>query len=73
MGYPVCIGTSRKSFIAHITGEQPGDRLYGSLAGIVSSLFAGVVIFRVHDVKATVSFLSVLHTLHNEKSKKTDC
>jgi dihydropteroate synthase len=63
MGYPVCIGTSRKSFIGHITGEQPPERLYGSLASIVTSLFAGVVLFRVHDVKATVSFLSVLNTL----------
>jgi len=66
MGYPVCIGTSRKSFIGHITGEQPGDRLYGSLASIVTSLLAGVVLFRVHDVKATVSFLRVLNTMRRK-------
>jgi len=63
-GYPVCIGTSRKSFIGHITGEQPGNRVYGSLASIVSSLLAGVSFFRVHDVKATVSFLKVLNIVH---------
>ena len=63
MGYPVCIGTSRKSFIGHITGELPQERLFGSLASIVTSLVAGVELFRVHDVKATVSFLKVLNTL----------
>lgn len=63
MGYPVCLGTSRKSFIGDITGARPESRLYGSLASIVPAFEAGVRLFRVHDVEETVQFLQVLHSV----------
>jgi len=63
LGFPVCLGTSRKSFIGHITGEPAIDRLEGSLASIAPAFEAGVKIFRVHDVKATKSFLDVLFAI----------
>jgi dihydropteroate synthase len=63
VGYSVCVGTSRKSFIGHSTGAQPGKRLPGSLAGIVPAFEAGVRLFRVHDVEETVQFLQVLHAV----------
>ena len=63
-GYPVCLGTSRKSFIGRLTGKEPDGRLYGSLASIAPAFRAGVKIFRVHDVEETVQFLSVLHALY---------
>jgi len=41
-GFPVCLGTSRKSFIGHITGAAgPDTRLAGSLASIVPAFEAG--------------------------------
>jgi dihydropteroate synthase len=63
-GYPVCLGTSRKSFIGRLAGGGPEGRLYGSLASIAPAFRAGVKIFRVHDVEETVQFLSVLHALY---------
>ncbi|MGB7567994.1 MAG: dihydropteroate synthase, partial [Chitinivibrionales bacterium] len=63
-GYPVCVGTSRKSFIGRITGARPESRLSGSLASIVPAFEAGVRLFRVHDVEETLQFLRVLHAVN---------
>lgn len=55
LGYPVLIGTSRKSFIGHLLGGlPPEERLEGSLATIALSIAWGADIVRVHDVQATV-------------------
>jgi dihydropteroate synthase len=62
-GYPVCVGTSRTSFIGLLTGARPESRLSGSLASIVPAFEAGVRLFRVHDVEETVQFLRVLHSV----------
>lgn len=65
-GYPVLIGTSRKSFIGKITGRDVGERLSGSLGSIASSYLRGASIFRVHDVKETLDFLKVFSVIENE-------
>jgi dihydropteroate synthase len=67
MGFPVCLGVSRKSFIGKILDRPPEERLYGSLASIVPAYKAGVRIFRVHDVKETVQFLKVLSKIPERK------
>jgi dihydropteroate synthase len=59
-GYPVLVGTSRKSFIGHLTGRDVQDRLYGTLGSVASAFIRGVTLFRVHDVAATRDFLKVL-------------
>jgi dihydropteroate synthase len=59
-GFPVLLGTSRKSFIGTITGKKVEERLAGSLGSIASAYMHGVKIFRVHDVAETVDFLKVL-------------
>jgi dihydropteroate synthase len=51
LGFPLLIGTSRKSFL----GKAPGttadaDRLWGTAATITASIFGGAHIVRVHDV-----------------------
>ncbi|TYO95683.1 dihydropteroate synthase [Geothermobacter ehrlichii] len=52
LGVPVLLGTSRKSFIGRILGlEDPGDRLYGTLATVALGVSRGVMIHRVHDVR----------------------
>ncbi len=60
LGFPVLIGTSRKSFIGTITGKKVEERLAGSLGSIASAYMHGVKLFRVHDVAETVDFLKVL-------------
>jgi dihydropteroate synthase len=55
-GWPVAIGTSRKSFLGRLTVgadgavPDPGDRLEGSVATAAWAIAAGVSIVRVHDV-----------------------
>lgn len=54
LGYPVLLGTSRKSFIGSILNQpQPEQRLNGSLATVSVAVARGVQLFRVHDVEAT--------------------
>lgn len=65
-GYPVLIGTSRKSFIGHITGKEVNNRIYGTLGSIAAAFIHGARLFRVHDVEETKDFLNVLSTI--EKS-----
>jgi dihydropteroate synthase len=54
-GFPIMIGTSRKSFLGKLLGGAPADqRLSGSLATVVASVLNGAHIVRVHDVLAAV-------------------
>jgi dihydropteroate synthase len=54
-GFPVLVGTSRKSFIGRLTGDAPvDDRLEGSLATAVWSMTQGAAMVRAHDVRETV-------------------
>ncbi|NLG18890.1 MAG: dihydropteroate synthase [Fibrobacter sp.] len=59
LGYPVLLATSRKKFIGLITGREPQERLFGTLATLASGLIRGAGIFRVHDVEEARDFLKV--------------
>ncbi len=60
LGFPVVIGTSRKSFLGKISGrDDPHQRLYGTIASNVLALAAGARVFRVHDVAAVRDALAV--------------
>ena len=48
------VGASRKSFVGKILGEGSDQRLEGSLAAAVVSVFHGASVLRVHDVAATI-------------------
>ena len=59
-GYPLLVGTSRKSFIGKLLGGVPTDqRLGGSLATALVAAQNGAKILRVHDVKETVAALKL--------------
>jgi dihydropteroate synthase len=54
-GFPMLIGTSRKSFIGKILGDAAVDeRLAGSLATVAVAVWNGANVVRVHDVRETV-------------------
>ncbi|MDX2159437.1 MAG: dihydropteroate synthase [Hyphomicrobiaceae bacterium] len=54
LGTTLMIGSSRKSFIAKLTGAlDPSERLPGSLAGALAGIHQGAAIVRVHDVAQT--------------------
>lgn len=50
LGATIVIGTSRKTFLGHLTGRSVGDRLAATIATNVLAYERGARIFRVHDV-----------------------
>ncbi|MBI4202237.1 MAG: dihydropteroate synthase [Chloroflexi bacterium] len=52
LGYPLLVGTSRKSTIGLVLGLPAEDRLEGTAATVALSIANGADIVRVHDVKA---------------------
>lgn len=54
LGFPILIGTSRKSFIGYTLGLPVHERLEGTAATVSVGILKGADIVRVHDVKAMV-------------------
>lgn len=52
LGYPVLLGTSRKSMIWKTLQRTPADVLEGTIATVVFGMMLGCQIVRVHDVAA---------------------
>jgi dihydropteroate synthase len=52
LGYPILLGSSRKSFIGYTLDLPPEERLEGTAATIAIGIDRGADIIRVHDVKA---------------------
>jgi len=55
LGYPLLVGSSRKTFIGATLGEKdnplpPEQRLWGTAATVAASILGGAHIVRVHDV-----------------------
>ena len=66
-GFPMLVGTSRKSFIGKILNDAPPDeRLQGSLGSAAIAVWNGAKIVRVHDVRATVETLKVVDRIKGE-------
>ncbi len=70
LGYPICVGPSRKSFIddprayAESWGSAEGgaqERLGGTAAAVTASVLAGAHAVRVHDVRAMRQAARVAH------------
>ncbi len=60
LGYPVLVGTSRKSFIGAITGRPATERVHGTAATVAIAALRGASIVRVHDVAAMVDVVRVV-------------
>lgn len=54
LGFPVLLGSSRKSFIGYTLGLPPDQREEGTAATIVVGIMRGADIVRVHDVKKMI-------------------
>jgi dihydropteroate synthase len=50
LGYPILIGTSRKSFIGKLLDLPVEDRVEGTAATVAAAVLRGADIVRVHDV-----------------------
>jgi dihydropteroate synthase len=51
LGRPIVAGVSRKSFIGHVTGGSPQERIEGTAASVTAAILNGSRVIRVHDVK----------------------
>ena len=65
MGYPVLLGTSRKSMIGLATGEEVNNRVEGTIATIVYGVEKGVSFVRVHDVKENLRAIKMTQAILN--------
>lgn len=59
LGYPVCIGTSRKSFLGKVLQQPVADRLMGTAATVAIAVLKGAHVVRVHDVAESAAVARV--------------
>lgn len=62
-GYPILLGTSRKSLIGYVLDVPVEERLEGSLATVSYGVMNGAHIVRVHDVLETVRTTKMMDVL----------
>ncbi|ALS80143.1 MULTISPECIES: dihydropteroate synthase [Planococcus] len=72
LGYPILLGTSRKSFIGKILDTTVEERLEGSLATICCGISHGCHVVRVHDVKETVRTVRMMDALTGKRPYKEE-
>ncbi len=74
LGVPMLVGASRKSFIGRILGGiPPEERLFGTLGAHLVAALNGAAIVRVHDVRASREFFTVVQHLTAQPSAGNHC
>ncbi|ADH87989.1 dihydropteroate synthase [Ancylobacter novellus DSM 506] len=63
LGFPILLGTSRKSLIGRVIDTAPAERVPGTIASNVIGIMAGCAIIRVHDVAAHVQAARVTEAI----------
>ena len=64
LGHPICVGTSRKSFIGKLLGSgDPDDRLSGTIATCAVAIMNGADILRVHDVREIAQAARIMDSI----------
>ena len=63
LGFPVLLGTSRKSVIGLTLGVDTGEREEGTLVTTVIGMMKGASIFRVHNVKGNKRALTMAQAI----------
>jgi dihydropteroate synthase len=71
LGRPICVGTSRKSFIGKITGRPVDQRLGGTIASCVLAYANGAAVLRVHDVREVREALTAAEAILGAGSGRT--
>jgi len=72
VGFPLLVGTSRKSFIGRTLAKEGKDapvveRLYGTLATQVALILKGAHIIRTHDVKPALEAARIADAILNAR------
>ena len=67
LGYPVLLGTSRKSVLGYVLDVPTDKRLVGSLATSAVAVQTGCMFVRVHDVKENVELIQMLERIRESR------
>lgn len=67
LGYPILLGTSRKSVVGLTLDLPVAERLEGTLATTVLGVLKGCAFVRVHDVKENVRAIRMTRAILEEK------
>lgn len=70
IGFPLMVGTSRKSFIGAILKSPVSERTWGTAATVAASIVFGAHIVRVHDVAAMREVALVADAIMAERSRE---
>ena len=70
LGFPILLGTSRKSVIGLTLDLPVAERLNGTLATAAYGLMQGCAFFRVHDIKEHRELLKMLHVIMYESIRE---
>jgi len=68
LGYPILLGSSRKSFIGNILNRPPSQRLMGTVTTVILGILNGAHILRVHDVTEIGESLEILKAVMELKA-----
>lgn len=66
---PLLLGVSRKSFLAKVSGANPGQRLAPGLACACLAVEAGVQFIRTHDVMETIQAIRMTEAILANRSE----
>ncbi|MDT4952358.1 MAG: dihydropteroate synthase [Acidobacteriota bacterium] len=70
-GFPILVGTSRKSFLGRLLDNAPTNgRLHGTMATVTAAVLRGAHIVRVHDVKAAVETVRVADAIKSMSARE---
>lgn len=68
LGFPLLVGTSRKTFIGHtLEGASPAERIWGTAATVAATILGGAHIVRVHDVAEMAQVVRVTDCVLNPR------
>jgi dihydropteroate synthase len=68
LGFPLLLGTSRKSFLGNALKQDPAaNRIWGTAATVAASILQGAHIVRVHDVSEMAQVARVADVLLSPK------
>ncbi|NQZ55932.1 MAG: dihydropteroate synthase [Lentisphaeraceae bacterium] len=66
MGFPILLGTSRKSFIGKVLQKtEPQERVWGTAASIAIGICKGASVVRVHDIAEMKDVVDVCDAILN--------
>lgn len=69
MGYPVLLGTSRKSVIRLTLDTNATDSVAGTVATTALGVMAGCAFIRVHDVKANMDAVRMVQAIRRSETE----